>query len=527
MLQFDVYGEGGAPIKDIDLSGAYLFGQDSIPLRADLAVAPGQITCLKQVPGAAGLALLWSAGQAGRFLLPTCRVPEREKPYNLNVELARAQTMRLAQKREDWGLFDYADATAINKEFDSVRAKFTEALKAADDPKAAAAAADEALVAGLLLGEQIALYHAEVFVNRRRAASGAAMRTTFGCTAALEGAVETFQERLGETFDFVNVPTPWKVMEPKEKLYEYGAVDGWVTWASKNRKFVHAGPLLSFESSQIPEWMYLWENDYDTLRGMIYEHVQQTVKRYERTVQYWKVVSGLHAFNDFNLTFDQIIELTRMTCQAVKKIAPRSKVIIELVMPWSEYYARNPKTIPPLLYADMAVQSGIKFDGFGVQVCMGIPLDGYYVRDLMQISAMLDEFVGFAKPLHVTACQVPAGVAADPADAWFGRIEVSRAGQWHVPWSPRLQAEWLQAFYRVAISKPFVESICWRDLSDAPGHYLPHGGLCDAKLEPKLAYKELRNFKNWLLAGRTAATPPPAAGPTHAPKRQSTDAEEA
>ncbi len=418
--------------------------------------------------------------------------------------------MRIAQKREDWGLFDYADAAAINQECDTVRAKFTAALKAADDPATAATLADEALVAGLTLGEQIALYHAEIFVNRRRAAGGAALRTTFGCTAALNGGQDaTFQQRLGETFDFIAVPTPWKHIEPKEQLFEHGPIDAWVTWASKNHKFVHAGPLLSFEPSQLPDWLYLWENDYETLRSMVYEHVQRTVKRYERGVQYWKVVSGLHAFNNFNLTFEQIMELTRMTCQVVKKTAPRSQTVIELVMPWSEYYARNAKTVPPLLYADMAVQSGIKFDGFGVQVCLGAPVDGHYVRDLMQISSMLDEFVGFAKPLHITACQVPSEIAADTGDAWSGEIEAYRGGKWHVPWSQRLQAEWLQAFYRVAVSKPFVESVCWRDLSDAPGHYLPHGGLCTASLEPKLAYKELRSFKAWLLSNRAAVTRPP------------------
>ena len=254
--------------------------------------------------------------------------------------------------------------------------------------------------------------------------------------------------------------------------------------------------------------MYLWEHDYEALRDMVYDHVQRTVKRYERAVHYWKVVSGVHAFNNFNLTFEQLMELTRMTCQLVKKIAPRSQVVIELVMPWSEYYARNQKSIPPLLYADMAVQSGIKFDAFGVQVCMGVPVDGHYVRDLMQVSTMLDEFLAFGKPLHVTACQVPSDVTADAGDAWSGEIEAHRAGQWHVPWSQRLQAEWLQGFFRVAISKPFVESVCWRDLADTPGHFIPHGGLCTAALEPKLAYKELRNFKAWLLAGRSAGPAP-------------------
>ena len=74
------------------------------------------------------------------------------------------------------------------------------------------------------------------------------------------------------------------------------------------------------------------------------------------------------------------------------------------------------------------------------------------------------------------------------------------AGHWHAVWSQRLQAEWLQAFWRIAMSKPFVETVCWRDLADYEGHDLPHGGLCRNDMQPKLAFKELRNFKASLLA---------------------------
>jgi hypothetical protein len=133
---------------------------------------------------------------------------------------------------------------------------------------------------------------------------------------------------------------------------------------------------------------------------------------------------------------------------------------------------------------------------------MGVPVDGHYVRDLMQISSLLDEFASFSRPLHVTACQVPSGVGADTGDAWAGKETIAKAGCWHAPWSQRLQAEWLQAFYRVAMSKPYVESVCWRDLADIEGRYIPHGGLCSSGLDPKLAYKELRNFRGAVAAER-------------------------
>ena len=505
MLRFEVY-RNGAPVREIDLAGAYVFGQEGIPVRADLAAADGQISCIKQVPGACGLALLWDAKPSGRYLLSTARLPERAEPYNLNVELARAQTMRIVQKREDWGLFDYDNARSLDGEIQAVLRQFIEALKATD-PVHAASLADDALASGITLGEKISLFHADALLDRRKAAGAAVLRTGFGCAVDLPSAAERYQDLLRETFDFVSIPVPWKHTEPKERQYQFGQVDSWVNWAARNRRAVHIGPLLSFEPTYLPEWLYLWEHDYETLRDLIYEHIQRVVNRYERQVKVWNVVSGIHAHNNFNLSFEQLMELTRMCCLLVKKLAPRSQVMIELTMPWGEYYARNQRTIPPLLYADMAVQSGIKFDAFGIQIFMGVPVDGFYVRDLMQISSLLDEFVSLSKGLHVTACQVPSDVSTDASDAWEGNAPVEKAGHWHAGWSQRLQAEWLQAFYRVAISKPFVETVCWRELADSAGHYIPHGGLCDSDMEPKLAYKELRNFRVFLLANNNAADP--------------------
>jgi hypothetical protein len=280
-----------------------------------------------------------------------------------------------------------------------------------------------------------------------------------------------------------------------------------MNWTVKAKKRIHAGPLLSFDPMYLPDWLYIWENDFETLRDLIYEHVQHTVDRYKDRVKVWNVVSGIHAHNSFNLSFEQLMELTRMTCLLVKKLAPRSQVMIELTLPWGEYYSRDQRTIPPLLYADMAVQSGIKFNSFGLQVFMGLPADGYYVRDLMQISAMLDEFVSLGKPLHVTACQVPSNVVPLAPDAAEPEQSILEAGRWHAPWSERLQAEWLQAFFRISLSKPFIETICWRDLADHAPNHVPHGGLCCDTMKPKLAYRELYNFRTSLYADNVTSAP--------------------
>ncbi len=501
MLRFEVYHHG-VLVDKIDLTGAYLFGQDRIPIRAELSAAQGQISCVKRMAGPAGLSLLWEAGDAGKLMLSTTRLPERGEPYNLNVELARSRIMQLLLKREDWGLFDFDEAAGLNEQMERIRQLFVEALKA-DEPGKAATIADRVLAQAITFSERMSLFHAEIF-NRRRKGNPAMPRLVFGCLADLDQNNDRYRQRLLEVSDFVSLPVAWKQLAPKERTYQWDVLDEWLNWASLHHRAVHAGPLVSFDPVDVPEWLYLFEHDYEALRDTIYEHLQSVVQRYEKKIRVWRVLSGLHAYNSFNLGFEQIMELTRLSCSVVKRVSPKGVAIIDLVLPWGEYYARNQRTIPPLLYADMCVQSGVKFDAFGLQLYLGAPRDGSFVRDLMQISALLDEFAGFGLPLQITGVQVPSEVTPETTGA-MANVSPADAGRWHQDWNPRLQAEWLAAFARVAMSKPFVESLCWRDVAETANHFLPHGGLCKDDLTPKLSFRELRNFRASLIGPEEAS----------------------
>ena len=151
----------------------------------------------------------------------------------------------------------------------------------------------------------------------------------------------------------------------------------WVDWATKHRLPIKAGPLVSFHEQHIPDWLYIYEHDYDQVRDLVYEHIRAVLQRYGDRVHVWEAISGIHAYNTFNFNFEQLMEMTRMASAITKQIAQRAAVIIEIVAPWGEYYAKNPRTIPPMLYADMVVQNGIHFDAIGVQCLMGAGLDGF------------------------------------------------------------------------------------------------------------------------------------------------------
>jgi hypothetical protein len=147
----------------------------------------------------------------------------------------------------------------------------------------------------------------------------------------------------------------------------------------------------------------------------------------------------------------------------------------------------------------MAVQSGINFDAFGLQFYFGLGLDGMYVRDMFQISAMIDRFSARGKPLHITGVQVPSGTTVDKDDAWGGTVSIDEGGAWRGRWNEELQSRWLRSFYQIALSKLAVDTVTWRDLSDKQGHYLPHGGLLRQDLTPKPAYEQLVAMRRQIL----------------------------
>jgi hypothetical protein len=512
MLRFLVF-KNGKPAERIELDGTYLVGTDGVPLRSEIEFRPGEIVCRKRALGPAGLAILWPVKGLGRILLETARLPEREKPYNLHVELLRGRLLRISHKREDWGLYEYEGLKPISDKLDKARDLFIEALKE-DDPLAAAELSDQALDLATIGSEELSLFHANVFLQRRKQ-TGHFPKRLFGCVVDLNNGSEGYRQRLIEGFDAVTLPFLWRQIEPKEQELNWAPLDAWVDWLTKKRIQIKGSALVSFSERNLPDWLYIWENDFETVRDMVYDHARRILERYGSYVQVWDVISGIHADNTFNFNFEQLMELTRMSAALTKQLAPRATAVVDLIAPWGEYYAKNQRSIPPMLYADMAVQSGVNFDAFGLQFYFGVGVDGMYVRDMFQISSMIDRFANLGRALHITGLQVPSSVAADRWDAWGGAVSVEDGGVWRKSWSEEIQSLWLRAFIALALSKPFCESITWRDLSDQQGHFLPNGGLLKADLSPKQAYRELLSIRNDLLgAGHGPAQPtrvPPTA----------------
>lgn len=562
MLTFVVFDADGVDARHFPPRHAHLIGPDETPVQGMITMSPGLVACEKSQPQASGLAVQMMVdkpegqpGSLGLLTVHTCLLPDHAEPYLLSIELARHRIMFFLNKLEDWGLTELPTEHPVMQQFEAARRAFTQALVAQREVPpggertehgfnpVADRTASSAIGLAVSAGEGLALIQADRQVKARMSGAsyseavahlarltpetppaGAPVMVPgsghvvlpgvpqIGCAISPGQFTEPMQKAALASCDFVSMPMRWVDMEPSEGRYSFANTDRWIEWAIRTAKLpVVAGPLVDFRPQCVPEWLFIWENDYETLRDLVFEHVQAVVTRYRRTVQRWTVASGLHVNTNFKISFEQIIDLTRMCVLLVRKLHPAAKVQVEVAQPWGEYHAANRRSIPPYLYAEAILQAGINLDAVGLRLQMGHAEPGCSTRDLMSLSAILDRYSALEKPIAVTALGVPsapiqptpykprAGVAAeDPYEP----------GHWRTQWSDQSQADWLQQAIAICTSKPFVQSVCWQELGDAPGAApeMPFGGLLGNGGAPKPSLARLAHVRNALKDGRSPLT---------------------
>jgi GH35 family endo-1,4-beta-xylanase len=489
-MKFQVF-KNGKVVDKFALCGAYLFGTDGIGVRrAQLIFKNGLIECKKPNMETAGMALLWRVDGFGKVLLPTTCLPERERPYNLNVEIARARLMQIINKREDWSFFNGLEGLRdISEEAQHL---FIRAIQNISDGPSASILADESLKKAVVFSEQLATKQAESSFNTRGKSHGFG-RGCLGCKIDPRQIDNPrYVERLVELFGSAMVPINWSQIESHKGSYDFSMIDACLDVLTQKKLAITAGPLLCFSKKYLPKWLLRGGVGFEKIRETAYQFVSQVVARYSGIIRAWCVVSGLNVFNHFGFRFEQVLEMTRAANMAVKAASDKALKIIEIGNPWGEYYAAAPNSIPPLVYMDMVVQSGINFDAFGLQMHFGKNQAGMHVRDMMQVSAVLDLFGPIAKPLYITDVAVPS-------QSGDGLYDGKVAGIWHQEWDQSRQAQWIEQFYGIALSKPFVDSVTYSNLADTEDGPIANGGLLTDELEPKESFQTLKRLHDTIF----------------------------
>ena len=489
------------PCADI-LINAHLLTRDNQVIQGNVVIDDGVITAHAEGHTNYALCLLYDAGTAGRLMLQTSILPQRKKPYILSVELARHRIKSFLDLCENWSLFYLSDDNPAVLKWEESRQIFTEALVCKDE-RQMGILARKALELSIEASERLTMVHAQILLHRRYA-NKAASSSTLGVKVASSRFDEPLRDLLQNNADIIAIPMRWSEIEQQEGTFTWGGIDRWVKWARDHRKNIIAGPLLDFTNETgIPEWVKALEFDYIQLRDKCYDHIERVIHRYGGAVSFWNISSGINLNRHVQLSLSNMVDLIRTARLLVKQSRKDARVMVELAEPFSEFVANTPESTTAKVFLARLSQEGVSLDALGVQLLVG-GYGGRATRDLMLLSAKLDEYLHLDFPLIISSLGAPSKTISE------------RSGWWKTPWDETRQEEWATQMLAITLSKPFVDSVLWTDLFDYKTMDLPMAGFVSIKGKP-------RPVMNRVLSMRKRLMKP--LGPLDLPKREDSNNE--
>ncbi len=101
----------------------------------------------------------------------------------------------------------------------------------------------------------------------------------------------------------------------------------WPISFPKNASPLIAGPLIDLTEGEVTDWMYIWEHDFrHPPRTGLRIRAEKSLSSRLSQVQSQSGMSayGIHTNSVFTLSFEQIIELTRLLVSQVKTLIPNA-----------------------------------------------------------------------------------------------------------------------------------------------------------------------------------------------------------
>ncbi|WP_299408899.1 endo-1,4-beta-xylanase [Acaryochloris sp. IP29b_bin.148] len=406
-------------------------------------------------------------------------------PLNLNLACAQSRLGRVRRAIATWQQQGYQCSSQIQAQLRQAETFLQQAL-AASTPKEMAALANDSLRESLWAGEAAVFAQAQYQISCR----GHRPNFLFGCNFFRHPeAGLAYDQRFKKLFNFATLPFYWRSFEPEQGQPNFAKTDEMVNWLEQSGITPKGHPLVWFHEIGLPDWAR--DKPYAELQDLLHQRVRDITGRYLERIPYYDIINEAHDIDWANImgfSAEQQRQMTRLASKATVAGYPNLQRIVNTCCHWAEYIARGPQH-PPLQsayqYLQTCITTNIPFEIIGMQL--------YYPnQDMFEINRLLERFSQLGKPIHITEL----GVSSNTTRAQNTPFP-NPPGLWHAPWSEAVQADWVEQFYTLCYSKPYIQAVTWWDLAD--GGFWPHGGLIRSDFTPKLSYLRLTTLqKKWL-----------------------------
>lgn len=452
------------------LREAYLTGFEHAPWRTWVDLRPGLMQCITEVSESGGLHVYWPVPELGGLGLATTTLAERLEPYDLNVELVRGKLARVCEiqrQLEEEG-FDFGQAARS-----SVRQlikQFLHLVYYATADEIADISAD-CLKRLVQLGDELIRRYAQCVRTQRRALG----RMPLTLVRVTPEDLETVDPQvIARHFGAVQLLVPWSELEPEQGEYAWDRLDRALARCEQLQLNVGVGPLVCWEKLALPDWLWLWADDFETVCSFTRDFLRAVLARYASRVRIWELASRLNCGPALLFDMNQRLQLAAVVLQAAHDLASRSFYYITIGQPWSEYAARM-DDCGSLFFADTLSRSELGLRGLGIELAFGYSTGSglSWSRDLLETTYMLERFAALDLPLVISL----AAPISPTANGKAAIVSGDTAG-WPSGAAPHeVAARWLEGIMEVAASRPNVAAVVWSHLGNQHLGMYPHAAL--------------------------------------------------
>jgi endo-1,4-beta-xylanase len=331
----------------------------------------------------------------------------------------------------------------------------------------------------------------------------------------LGGSMWTAIQKLG--INLLPLPLLWSLLEPERGVRRDAAVDAQLPAAALHaagfrlKGHIHVWPWQGRYPEQwtafVPGWLY--ELDVAEFQRTVYAHQQALVSYYKPWVAGFQAINEpmLSHTNAANLNLAETVELVRQSSAGIRSGGSTGPIEVNNCCLFAESVSsdimeQGYERMPCQFFADLDA-AGVEYDSIGIQL-------GYYggfmqsqmfqggfpVRHLLDLADLVDHYSQAGKLVNISEVSVPSSHPAPGGP---------HIGEWHGPWTPERQADWIRCFYTMCYSKPVTREISWWNITDEDA-FIKDGGLMTADYQPKPAYHALQALiEGWKGGGEATA----------------------
>ncbi len=452
----------------------YIAGVDRICWPVRITVEDGMLLVERSVCDSGNLYAPWPLDGLrhgyGTLVLSTGSLMERDEPYLLPLELARGTIIQVRNQMADWQAIGLSVPPIVNDRLAEAVRLFSQAVVVQDDLETSAAHAEASLREALAAADMlVAAYIEQSRLARRR--NGGKLADIFGADLG-STLLDNFTARqFLRCFNAATVPLCWRELETTERHFSWNVADSQIQWCRAHGLKVFAGPLLKFDPCALPDWLYLFADEFESLLECIDEFLSAAVERYRGMVDYWICAGRVSVPDSLGLSERERLKLVAHVFERVRSLDPTTPALVSFDQPWAESMRHRESDFPPFHFADALIRAGLDLAGLVLDINVDNAVGSDFSRHPLEFNRLLDTWSLFGLPLWMSL-SAPGGEGDDP-------LACHKTSRPSPDWTAAAQQAWITRNVPLCLAKPMVQGVFWNQLRDSQPHDFPHAGLFD------------------------------------------------